>query len=79
MGSRLTSCNASWYQHELSRVHSKIGVDFDLDSPSIEHNVLGKLIGARETVLRRAVCQTKDTLLEVLLSNVRQSQSQMVS
>ena len=38
-------------------------------------NVLGKLIIARETVLRRAVCQTNDTLLEVLLSNVGQSQT----
>ena len=68
MGSRLTSCNASWYQHELHRAHSKhIGVDFDLvlDSPST--NSLVKLIVARETVLRRAVCRTNDTLLEVLL------------
>ena len=68
MGSRLTSCNASWYQHELYRAHSKhVGVDFDLDSPST--NILVKLIVARETVLRRAVCRTNDTLLEVLLGS----------
>ena len=74
VGSRLTSCNASWYQHELYRAHSKhLGVDFDLDSPST--NILVKLIVARETVLRRAVCRTNDTLLEVLLSNVGQSQT----